>query len=73
MKSKRELFIEFDKHLMEDIKPSNYFNSIIDENIMDVSPFYLLKDLVRTDQNLKHHPEGSVWNHTMMVVRLVAN
>jgi putative nucleotidyltransferase with HDIG domain len=28
----------------------------------------MLSDLVDVEQNVKYHPEGSVWNHTMMVV-----
>lgn len=35
-------------------------------------PFTLLGDLITTEQSPIHHPEGSVWNHTMMVIDLAA-
>ena len=31
-------------------------------------PFTLLGDLIKTKQEPKHHPEGTVWVHTLLVV-----
>ena len=69
MKSLNEIFEEFEKHIMEDRKPSNYFNEIAKENwFTNTFPLSLLGDLLVTVQSPRHHPEGSVWNHTMMVL-----
>ncbi|MEG0771711.1 HDIG domain-containing metalloprotein [Clostridium sp.] len=62
-------YLEFEKHLMEDEKPSEYFNELIDSGTYPSKhPFTMISDLIKTEQNLEYHPEGSVWNHTMMVV-----
>lgn len=63
------IFYEFDKHLMEDEKPSEYFNMLINTGAFPKEhPFTMISDLIKIEQNLQYHPEGSVWNHTMMVV-----
>jgi putative nucleotidyltransferase with HDIG domain len=63
------IFLEFTKHLLNDKKPSIYFEEIFnDAKFSDLYPFKMLRDLKDVPQNLKYHPEGSVWNHTMMVV-----
>lgn len=63
------IFYEFDKHLMEDEKPSDYFNMLISTGTFPKEyPFTMISDLIKIEQNLQYHPEGSVWNHTMMVV-----
>lgn len=53
---------------MSDEKPSIYFNNICHEPGFRRYPFSLLLRLRDTMQSPKHHPEGSVWNHTVMVV-----
>ncbi|MHC1719726.1 MAG: HDIG domain-containing metalloprotein [Clostridiaceae bacterium] len=62
------LYLEMRKHLMEDGKPSEYFNRIIYEPIFRQYPFNMLLKLKNTEQSPKHHPEGSVWEHTMLVI-----
>lgn len=63
------IFEEFDKHLMEDKVPSIYFNEMLRGGLFyKVYPFKMLGDLVKTPQSIQHHPEGNVWNHTMLVV-----
>ena len=70
---KKALFEEFTKHLLEDDIPSKYFNKDEHKKIFSkIYPFTMLGDLVKTEQNLKHHPEGNVWNHTMLVVDMAA-
>jgi len=65
----KKLFEEFQKHLMEDERPSIYFTKIInDKSIITEYPYTLLGSLVNTDQSPVHHPEGNVWIHTMLVV-----
>lgn len=62
-------FYEFEAHIMQDEKPSIYFNKIImEEWFSKIYPFTLLAELTTTQQSLVHHPEGNVWNHTMMVL-----
>ena len=65
-KSIEDLYNQMNFHLLTDKKPSLFFNTI-DEKLSDM-PFIYLKQLKNTPQSKKHHPEGNVWNHTMMVV-----
>lgn len=62
------LFNEIDRIIMEEDKPSSILNKIADEGKLDSYPFRMLADLIKTEQSPLHHPEGNVWNHTMMVV-----
>lgn len=69
MTEKAILFNDYNKHLLNDIKPSEYFNKeILTKDYFREYPFYLLKVLADTPQSPLYHPEGSVWNHTMMVL-----
>lgn len=69
MDNKQTYFKEMEKHLLEDDTPSDYFNSIKEKaEFKNTFPFKMLADLVNTPQNEKYHPEGSVWNHTMLVL-----
>ena len=62
------LFEEINNHLMQDDIPSIYFNKIEHNSFYEDHPFTMLVNLKKTEQSLIHHPEGNVWNHTMMVV-----
>lgn len=63
------MFEEFERHLMEDEKPSIYFKKILNnEDKLTQYPYTLLSSLVDTEQSPQHHPEGNVWIHTMLVV-----
>lgn len=66
--TKEMLLNEMNNHLLLDDKPSEYFNSILDTPIFKEHPFYFLYKMRETDQSPIHHPEGNVWNHTMLVV-----
>ncbi len=69
MIDKRILYEEIYRHLMEDEKPSDYLNNLVKEDYFNSNyPFKLIAELKNVPQNLKYHPEGNVWNHTMMVV-----
>ncbi len=63
-----ELYSEIDKHLLEDAKPSQFLNSVYDSPLFAEFPFTMLYKLKLTQQSPIHHPEGNVWNHTVMVV-----
>jgi putative nucleotidyltransferase with HDIG domain len=65
---KLDLFNELDKHIMEDEKPSMFLNEIIEDNLFRKRPFSMLYRLKETMQSPIHHPEGNVWNHTMLVL-----
>lgn len=64
----KSLFDEINEHLLNDSAPSAYLNSIIDHADFHKYPFRLLLDLRKTEQSPIHHPEGNVWNHTLLVV-----
>lgn len=69
MQDLQSIFKDFEYHLMNDDKPSLYFNNLItSRNFPNEYPFTLLRDLLDVPQSPKHHPEGSVWNHTMLVI-----
>ncbi|MBC8060437.1 MAG: HDIG domain-containing protein [Clostridiaceae bacterium] len=64
-----KIFNEFEEHLLKDDKPSQYFNDKLASGIFfKIYPFTLLGNLIKTEQEPKHHPEGNVWIHTLMVV-----
>jgi len=65
----KRYFNEFHRHLTEDEKPSLYFKAQEESGLLNSGyPFDLLGALKQTEQNPTHHPEGNVWNHTLMVV-----
>ncbi len=64
----QNIFYEIEKHLLEDNKPSNYLNELSEKAIFNQYPLILINDLKKAEQSPKHHPEGNVWNHTMLVV-----
>lgn len=68
MTSGHILFHEIEQHLMFDPLPSKYLISIQKLPEMNNYPFNLLSRMQFTKQSPKYHPEGSVWNHTLMVV-----
>ncbi len=63
-----ELYLNINEHLLNDRLPSQYFNQIFNEPTFKDYPFEMLHRLKDTKQSPKHHPEGDVWNHTMLVV-----
>lgn len=64
----KELFLELEEHLMEDSKPSIYLDSQYWNPLFRKYPFENLYRLKQTEQSRKYHPEGNVWNHTLLVV-----
>ncbi|GAA0069126.1 HD domain-containing protein [Clostridium sardiniense] len=59
---------DIEHSLLYDKKPSEYFNELFREEKLNEEPLNELKKLYDIPQSEKHHPEGNVWNHTMMVV-----
>ncbi len=72
MERKQELFMVMDKHLLEDTKPSEYFEKLDETEFYSEYPFTMLSNLKNTQQSPTHHPEGNVWNHTMLVIDAAA-
>ena len=62
------LFLEISDHLLKDDIPSHYFKHICSEARFYNYPLNMLCELKKTEQSPKYHPEGSVWNHTMLVI-----
>lgn len=58
---------ELEEVLLTYEKPSRYFMNLKDDNNLDMK-FPEVGDLVGVIQSPIHHPEGDVFNHTMMVI-----
>lgn len=61
-------FDEISVHLQKDDEPSQYIKFLSHQEEYAHYPFTLLWKLKETEQSKTHHPEGSVWNHTMLVI-----
>ena len=68
MRSEKDLFQEMETHLLQDERPSRYFNTLFEDPLFTKYPFEMLGRLKQTKQSPVHHPEGNVWNHTMLVI-----
>lgn len=66
------LFSEIDRCLSADGQPSGFLTDVSEEPVFRKPPFDMLYALKTTEQNPRYHPEGSVWNHTMLVVDMAA-
>ena len=64
----KEKFLEIEKHLLNDEKPSIYLNEQVGNGDFDEYPLSMIKDLLTVEQNPIYHPEGNVFIHAMMVV-----
>lgn len=62
------LFEVITEHLLADDRPSEYLNCISKSDDFKQYPFNMLELMKATQQSKKYHPEGNVWNHTMLVL-----
>ena len=70
---KEHLFNEMNDHLLMDERPSDYFENLLRNNlIFRFYPFNFISSLNTIPQSPAYHPEGNVWNHTMMVIDIAA-
>ncbi len=69
--SPERIFEELRKALISP-KPSLFFKSLKSANILNVH-FKEVYNLIDVPQPLEYHPEGDVFNHTMIVIDKVAN
>lgn len=65
---KERVFEEFKKALLKSDKPSIAFNILKNVGVISEHRFSQLYRLIGTNQNPDYHPEGDVWNHTMLVI-----
>lgn len=63
-----EIYQDVNAHLVTDSIPSIYLSHISERLEFREPPFLLLYQLKFTEQSIVHHPEGNVWNHTLLVV-----
>lgn len=68
---KERIYQEFNKIFLKSKKPSVAFKLIKDLNVIKYFP--QLNLLVDCSQDKEYHPEGDVFNHTMMVIDEMAN
>lgn len=69
----RQVFEQFEKHLLLDDMPSEFFEAFDSDILNSLIPFAMLTKLKSAEQSPVHHPEGNVWNHTMLVVDRAAS
>lgn len=63
-----EEFLEIEKILLEEEKPSIFIEKFLKTDRLNKYPFSMISDLNKIPQNPKYHPEGNVFNHVMMVI-----
>ncbi len=66
--TENQLFSAICEHLLQDKTPSRYLEQVFSHPLFSEYPFDMLQKLKTTPQSPIHHPEGSVWNHTLLVV-----
>lgn len=62
------MFDQIERCLMQDEKPSLEINRLTKEPGFQEYPYSILLEQQQTEQSPKHHPEGNVWSHTLLVV-----
>ncbi|MBR3772334.1 MAG: HDIG domain-containing protein [Clostridium sp.] len=66
-------FLEIQQHLLNDAKPSLFIEEFYRSEAALEMPYPMLGKLKKTKQSPTHHPEGSAWNHTMLVLDYAAH
>lgn len=65
--AKERILGELEKALLKSSRPSVFFQTLRTMNQLSFW-FPELEDLIGVEQSPVHHPEGDVWNHTMLAV-----
>lgn len=68
LSSSVQLFHTLNNHLITDYSPSKYLSDIVKVPAFKEYPFSILHQLQFVEQSPVYHPEGNVWNHTLLVV-----
>ncbi|NCB51281.1 MAG: HDIG domain-containing protein [Clostridia bacterium] len=63
-----EAFRKIDECIMSDAEPSARLRSFAGQPWFKTFPFSMILEEQNTSQSPVHHPEGNVWEHTLMVV-----
>jgi putative nucleotidyltransferase with HDIG domain len=66
--AEEKIFLEIEQHLLHDKEPSKYLNEILNMGYLEGYPYTMISSLKNIGQSEKYHPEGNVWNHTMLVI-----
>jgi putative nucleotidyltransferase with HDIG domain len=67
-KEAAELYERLERHLLEDGRPSEAVRKLSETPAFAEYPFSMLLRQKSTNQSPRYHPEGSVWNHTLLVI-----
>lgn len=62
------IYQELEQHLLQDEKPSLYLTWLSELPAFEKYPYKMLSRLKKTPQSPRYHPEGNVWNHTLLVI-----
>lgn len=62
------LYRAVERCLLCDAQPSHCLNELYGALAFRQYPFTMLHRLKQTEQSPRHHPEGNVWSHTLLVV-----
>lgn len=65
-------FQKIETCILSDAKPSSQLRSFAEQLWFKAFPFSMLLEEQKTEQSPVHHPEGSVWEHTLLVVNEAA-
>lgn len=63
----KDKFQEIEKCILSDAKPSAQLRVFAREPWFRAFPFSMLLEEQKTEQSPIHHPEGNVWEHTLLV------
>lgn len=61
-------FQEIETCILSDATPSQRLRLLADQPWFEAFPFSMLLAEQKTEQSPVHHPEGNVWEHTLLVV-----
>lgn len=64
----KKLFQTIEGYLLKEEQPSIKINQLLEDSNLENTPFEILREERNIQQEPKYHPEGNVWNHTLMVV-----
>lgn len=67
-----EIFESLDHLLTDEHAPADRIDALTHQAAFERSPFSILTRQRVTPQSPVHHPEGNVWNHTLLVVNRAA-
>jgi len=63
----KEKFREMEQCILSDARPSGQLRVFAREPWFRAFPFSMLLEEQKTEQSPVHHPEGNVWEHTLLV------